>query len=635
MVGSSSRRRFREYLERARRRDGGRRADEGADAPRKTERHRSFGELLVEFWRLLRGHRSTLVFALATLTVATVLRLAPPAATKWAVDSVLVPNGPLPGWLERAVPSTDRLVVLAVLSGGVVGVSILSSLMHLWGRWHATRCVNRVQVVLRRRLFEHAVRLPLHRVYQLKSGGASSLLREDAGSVAELIFSMIYNPWRAIVQFIGSLLVLMWVDWRLMLGGMMLVPVVYFTHRTWIRRIRPLYRDVRSERQEIDGYATEAFGGMRVVRAFARERSEAARFVRGNDLLIRKQLLAWWWTRIIEFVWEVAIPLASGLLLFYGGARILRAELTLGDLMMFLFYLAMLLDPMATLVASATTFQNSLAGLDRILDILAEPREMRPAPGATLVPFDRARIEGGIAFRGVGFRYPESERHVLEGIDLDVRAGETIALVGRSGAGKTTFCNLVARFYDPTEGRVELDGRDLRAIPIESYRGTLGIVEQDVFLFDGTIAQNIGYARRSASAERIEAAARLAHAHEFIGRLDMAYDTVIGERGVKLSGGQRQRIAIARAVLADPKILILDEATSNLDTESERLIQESLRGLLAERTCFVIAHRMSTVRLADRIVVLEQGRVVEIGTHDELMRSADRYRRMVELQVEG
>lgn len=602
-----------------------------ASADRRHRRSRSFWQLLSAFWGLMRDQRRVVIFALATLTVATLLKLVPPAAIKVAIDYVLA-DRPIPAaWLDWGLPES-RPQLLIILGAGVVAVSFATTAIHLWGRWSATKAVNRLQVSLRKRAFEHAVRLPLHRVYQLKSGGAASLLREDAGSAADLIFSMLYNPWRAIVQLLGSLIVLVFVDWRMMVGGLLLVPIVYFTHRTWVNRIRPLYRDVRSQRQEIDGHATEAFGGMRVVRGFSGERVEAGRFVRGNNMMVRQQLFVWWWARAIDVIWETLIPLASTGLLVYGGYRILEGGLTLGDLTMFLFYLAMLLEPLATLAASAAGFQNSLAGLDRVLDLLDEPRELPSNPAA--VSLARDKVAGRITFENVSFRYPGSERTILHDINLDVAPGETIALVGRSGAGKTTLCNLVARFYDPSEGAVRLDGRDLRDIQVESYRQLLGIVEQDVFLFDGTIAENIGYAVRHATREEIERAAQAAHAHEFIVDLEHGYDTLIGERGVRLSGGQRQRLAIARALLADPRILILDEATSNLDSESEQLIQESLRTLMQGRTCFVIAHRMSTIVLADRIAVLEHGRLVELGTHAELMSASTRYRHMVELQTE-
>jgi ATP-binding cassette subfamily B protein/subfamily B ATP-binding cassette protein MsbA len=294
----------------------------------------------------------------------------------------------------------------------------------------------------------------------------------------------------------------------------------------------------------------------------------------------------------------------------------------------------MLLDPVAVLAQSATAFQTSLAGLDRVLDMLAEPTEMPSKPGATIL--ERGQVAGRITFRDVHFTYPGSEAMVLEGISIDVKPGEMIALVGPSGAGKTTFCNLVARFYDPTSGSVSLDGRDLRDIVANSYRSLLGIVEQDIFLFDGTIAENIGYGRRDATRDQILHYAKLANCDEFIQKFADGYDTVIGERGVKLSGGQRQRLAIARALLADPKILILDEATSNLDTENERLIQESLRTLMTGRTSFVIAHRLSTIAHADRIVVIEKGRIVEVGTHAELMTRSGggRYQQMVHVQTE-
>ena len=493
-----------------------------------------------------------------------------------------------------------------------------------------TRTTKRVQVAVRRKVYEHAMRLPLHRVYQLKSGGASSLLREDAGGVGELIFSMLYNPWQAVVQFLGGVVVLAWVDWRLLLGALFLVPGVYYSDLLWNRRIRPLFRDVRKERQEIDSQTTEVFGGMRVVRAFGRQKSESARFMGQNHFMARLELHVWWLSRLIELLWEFILPMASVALLLYGGMQVIDGRLSLGDLMMFLVYLAMLLEPMAVLATSVTQFQNNLSGFDRVLDLLAEPREMADCPGTRAV--SKSAVAGGITLQNVGFIYPGTSRLVLHDIDLEVEPGETIALVGRSGSGKTTLCNLIARFYDPTSGTIALDGADLREIEVESYRRLLGIVEQDVFLFDGTIAENIAYGDRWATRARIEQAAQVANAAEFIDRLPDGYNTLIGERGVRLSGGQRQRLAIARAILADPKIFILDEATSNLDSESERLIQQSLDQLLRGRTSFVIAHRLSTIRHADRILVLDDGAIVEAGSHGELMAGSGLYRDMVELQ---
>lgn len=626
----SSRQRFKEHKAEIRNRNGSGAGTPTEDKSRRP-RLRSSWQLVVRFWDLLRGQRLLVMFALATLTIATPLALIPPAATKLIVDYVLTRQplpDTLPTWLNLP---TDPWRLLLLITAGVFVVSVVKIAIQIWGRWYATRATKRMQMSVRKRVFEHAVRLPLHRVQELKSGGVASILREDAGSVAELVFGMLYNPWKAVIQLLGSLCVLAWVDWRLLLGTLILLPFVFVTHRTWIERIRPQYRAIRKRREEVDAHATEAFGGMRVVRGFSRQRSETGRFMRGNHLMGRQELYAWWWSRIIEMIWETLIPLASAGLLLYGGWQVVQGTLTLGDLTMFLFYLLMLLEPLAVLAQSATQFQNSLSALDRVLDVLDEPREMQAATDA--VTLEKGRVAGQVTFEDVSFQYPGTSDFALRDVSLQVEPGKTIALVGPSGAGKTTLCNLVARFYDATEGRVLLDGTNLRDIEVENYRSLLGVVEQDVFLFDGSIAENVAYAARHATDADIRQAAEIANADEFIRRLPDGYDTLIGERGVKLSGGQRQRIAIARAVLADPRILILDEATSNLDSESERLIQASLRQLMQNRTCFVIAHRLSTIAHADRIIVMEQARIVESGTHDELMETDGRYREMVQLQV--
>ncbi|HZZ43179.1 MAG TPA: ABC transporter ATP-binding protein [Tepidisphaeraceae bacterium] len=633
-----------------------------------TKRLRGAFELFRLFWGLLREHRPYILGALATVTLSTTLGLIPLYGTKLVFDNVL-DTKPLPHFLPSFIHDlAGPRQLLAVVAVTMVVISLISVIVNMWGRWQSTRIMKRVSVDMRRRLFAHTVRLPLHRVYALKSGGVSSILRDDAGGAGDLVFSMIYNPWRAIVQIFGTLIILSFVEWRLLLGSLLLFPTVWLTHKTWVGRIRPVWRDIRFTRQNVDSQATESFAGMRVVRSFGRQKFETTQFITGNHLMTRQELLAWWWARGIDAAWSILIPLASAILLWYGGSKVLHDQalvrahqlplkdaLTTGSLVMFLGYLTALLGPIASLAESATNLQNNLAGFDRTLDILAEPIEMPNRPGARVL--SKENVQGRLSLQNVSFAYPKDKKKgdtatssspspkenngdashfsspVLSGINLEVAAGETIALVGPSGAGKTTLCNLIARFYDPTAGSISLDGVDLRDIDVDSYRRLLGIVEQDTFLFDGSIADNIAYGRRDATLAEIIHAAELANAHSFITQLDNGYDTLIGERGVKLSGGQRQRLTIARAILADPKILILDEATSNLDTESERLIQGSLHQLMQNRTSFVIAHRLSTVAGADRILVIENGHIAEQGTHTELMARSGRYRTMVELQT--
>lgn len=646
-MSHSSRQQYAQYRDdlRHHRTEGSQRSAAAHAKSKPAEHHRSFFALLREFLVLLRPHRGAVIFSLATVTVATALKLVPPAVTGFVLDHLLA-GVALPAWIAQFGLPEDRRTLLVIVGIFLIAVAVVSIGVGVSGRWINTRTTKRLQSEIRRVTFAHAVRLPLHRVQAIKSGGAASILREDGGAVAELLFSLIYNPWRAIVQLVATVVILATLDWRLLVGSLLLFPTVFVTHRTWIARIRPLWRDIRASRTHVDGHATESFGGMRVVRSFGRQRTETGRFIRNNHLMIRQEIFAWWWSRGVDIAWSVLIPAASALLLWYGGVRILDDQeavaagtlaaenaLTVGDLVTFLFYLLLLLEPLATLAASATSLQNSLAGLDRILDLLDEPREFESSgtPQRSQLP----TVRGDVDLRDVSFTYPGTETPVLHDINLDVKAGQTVAIVGPSGSGKTTLVNLIARFYDPSAGVVMIDGMDLRSIDVERYRRHLGIVEQDIFLFDGTVFENIAYGRRGATAEEVTEAARLAHAAEFIDRFEKGYQTLIGERGVRLSGGQRQRIAIARAILADPAILILDEATSNLDTESERLIQDSLDTLLRDRTSFVIAHRLSTIINADVIIVLDGGSIAERGDHPSLLEAGGLYSRLARMQETG
>lgn len=620
----SSRAAFREFLNAFRTRqlqkrleqeDAAARGGEAPPAPADSDRKIKRRNYLWSYIRWLKPFFGPIgvVVGLAWITAA--MSLVMPRATMYIIDQVL--------------PAGDYRM-LHLLGGGLLGILIVQQSLDLLRNWRTAVLNARVLFRLRQRLYAHLLRLPLHKLSAMKTGGLTSRLSGDVDAITGMIQMSLITPAVAGLKIILTITMLLLINWQMAVAAVMLMPLIVTLNVVYLRRVRPIYRSMRHDRGEIDGRVVETFGGVRVVRAFGREKSEERRYAQRHHAVIRKALLANWYEYLIGSGWGFVIPLVGLVIIWFGGSLALAGKATVGGIIAFQMYLMMLLVPVSSIVRSYGEMQQALAALERVFDLLETPIDKPDRPGALDAP---DKIES-FEFDAVGFRYPQGER-VLHDFSLRVPGGATVALVGPSGAGKTTVTNLVARFYDPTDGAIRVNGVDLRDIRLERYRRLLGIVQQDVFLFDGTIAENIAYGRPDATTEAIEDAARRANVHDFVMKFEAGYDTLVGERGVRLSGGQAQRVSIARAILADPQILILDEATSNLDSESERLIQQSLRALLADRTTFIIAHRLSTIVSADLIVVMERGGVLECGTHEELLERDGRYRTMVALQQRG
>ena len=397
-----------------------------------------------------------------------------------------------------------------------------------------------------------------------------------------------------------------------------------------VTRMVPAFRLMQDRIDHVNRVLREQITGIRVVRAFRGEPRELQDYLRGRHTVLRKELFAHRRELVLWTSWGLMMSIVNVAIVWYGGTLYVGGHASIGDIMAFQWYSFLLLNPVWSIVNTFSELQRSLAAMERVFEVLALEHDKPDRPGA----LDAPRVVHEIRFEDVEFEYREG-LPVLHDFNVTVPGGTVVALVGRSGAGKTTVTDLVARFHDPTKGRILLDGIDIRNLKLRTYRDLLALVQQEVFLFDGSVRDNIAYGRHDATDAEVEDAARRANAHEFIIKLPEQYETFIGERGVKLSGGQQQRLAIARAILASPQILILDEATSNLDTESEQLIQASMADLLAGRTTFVIAHRLSTVRRADLILLLEEGRVTERGTHRELMDARGAYYDMVLRQMES
>jgi subfamily B ATP-binding cassette protein MsbA len=471
------------------------------------------------------------------------------------------------------------------------------------------------------------MRLPIRYFDSTKSGVLISRIMTDAEGIRNLVGTGIVQLTGSIVSAIAALVILIYLNWALTLATILILSAFGGGMAIAFNKLRPLFRDRGKINAEVTGRLGETLGGVRIVKAYTAEKREQIIFAKGAHRLFRNVAKSLTGVSAIGSSVSLVLGLSLIAMMLIGGSAIRSGSMTIGDFVMYLSFTALMAMPVVQLANIGTQITEAFAGLDRIREIRRMATE--DEEDASLAPL--ADVRGDIVFENVTFEYNPGAP-VLKNVSFHAPAGSTTALVGSSGSGKSTLISLVMTFNRPLTGRVLVDGRDLGSVPLRDYRANLGVVLQDNFLFDGTIAENIAYARPHATRDEIKAVSRIAHCDEFVEAFENQYDTIVGERGVKLSGGQRQRVAIARAILANPRILILDEATSSLDSESEAMIQDGLRSLRAGRTTFVIAHRLSTIRSADQILVLEGGEIVERGGHEELLAANGRYRQLYDKQ---
>jgi ABC-type multidrug transport system fused ATPase/permease subunit len=588
--------------------DAARAATRREDLRRRLRGTRGRGRKLRGLVVLLAPYRSRVFLMAIALVAGTAASLAPAPLAKTAIDS---------GILKGDRSTLDLVVVAFIVSALVVwGASYAQTYLVGW-------VGQRALADLRLQIFRHLQEMPVGFYERRPAGMLISRMTNDVEALDSLVTDTVVTLFQATLTLLGSIVILLLLDAHLALLTFLIFPVMAIASLAFRIASADAYRRTRETISAITVYLQETLSGIRIVRAFAQEPRHRAEFRRLNDVnrdanMVTVNLNAAYFPGV-EFVSAVA---TVGILII-GGRQAINGDVEIGVLVGFIAALNGFFDPIGQLSQVYTTYQSGMAALDKIFDLLDEQPQLTDAPDAIVLP----RIRGEIEFDDVSFRYrtEEGTKLALDHVALAVPPGQTVALVGATGAGKSTFAKLVARFYDPTDGRVLVDGHDLRDVAARSLRSQMGIVPQEAFLFSGTIADNIAFGRPGASDAEIEAAARAVGAWEFIAALPEGAATEVGERGVQLSAGQRQLVAFARALIADPRILVLDEATSNVDLHTEGRIEAGLRRLLAGRTAIVIAHRLSTIRQAGRIVVLDQGRIVEQGTHEELIRAGGPY----------
>ena len=567
-------------------------------------------------WReareLLWVHRKRLTLGLCLMLISRLAGLVLPASSKWLIDEVVGKH------------RTELLLPIALAAGAATIVQAVTSfaLSQILGV-----AAQRAITDMRKRVQAHVMHLPVRYFDSTQTGILISRIMSDAEGIRNLVGTGLVQLVGGIVTAVLGLGVLFYLNWWLTVITLVVLGAFAGGMAYAFKTLRPLFRERGKINAEVTGRLTEALGGIRVVKSYTAQKREEIVFTKGAHRLFRNVAQSMTGVSATTAGSTVIVGIIGILMIWLGGRAIIAGQMTLGDLMMYIFFIGLVAAPLVSIASIGTQITEAFAGLDRIREILNITTELDEDREKQSVE----RLRGDVVFDKVWFEYNPGQP-VLKGVSFHAAPGTTTALVGSSGSGKSTLISIVMAFNRPKQGRVLIDGVDLAVLRLLDYRHQLASVLQENFLFDGTIAENVGYANPSATRDAIKEACRIAHCDEFINQFPQGYDTVVGERGIKLSGGQRQRVSIARAILADPRILILDEATSSLDSESEQMIQDGLRRLRSGRTTFVIAHRLSTIRSADQILVLEAGEIVERGTHSELLELNGRYRQLYDKQ---